>query len=178
MSPKYTVRVKNFFFGLLPVLFILTPIFLQEPSAASLLPSGTSKAIDFSLENIIDGKPVSLSAACDKVIVLEFGSRFCKPCMEMVPDLVKLYDTYKSSGLMIYKIDIDSDPDKQIMKNFAAEKKMSFPYLIGNRDIAKQYGVILLPTIFIIDKDKNVVKKYIGYQSYNVLEADFKSLNK
>jgi thiol-disulfide isomerase/thioredoxin len=64
------------------------------------------------------------------------------------------------------------------MKDFASGKKMRFPYLVGNKDIARQYGVILLPTIFILDKDKNVVKKYIGYQSYNVLEADFKAINK
>ncbi len=55
---------------------------------------------------------------------------------------------------------------------------MHFPYLVGNKDIARQYGVILLPTIFILDKDKNVVKKYIGYQSYNVLEVDFKAIKK
>ncbi len=178
MVPRCRDCIKKLFWYVMPVLCLLTSSPSQELSAASLLPTGNSKAVDFSLENILDGKPVSLSTACDKVIVLEFGSRFCKPCMEMVPDLVKLYDTYKSSGLMIYKIDIDSDPDKQVMKNFAAEKKMTFPYLVGNKEVAKQYGVILLPTIFIIDKDKNVVKKYIGYQSYNVLEADFKSLTK
>jgi thiol-disulfide isomerase/thioredoxin len=160
------------------ILFMLVLSYSPEISATGLLPTGSSKAIDFSLENILDGKSVTLSKSCDKVIVLEFGSRYCKPCMEMVPDLVKLYDNYKSSGLMIFKIDIDSDPDKQVMKKFASEKKMHFPYLVGNKDIARQYGVILLPTIFILDKDKNVVKKYIGYQSYNVLEADFKSMQK
>jgi thiol-disulfide isomerase/thioredoxin len=149
-----------------------------EISAAGLLPTGSSKAIDFSLENILDGKPVTLSKSCDNVIVLEFGSRYCKPCMEMVPDLVKLYDNYKSAGLMVYKIDIDSDPEKQIMKSFASEKKMHFPYLVGNKDIARQYGVFQLPTIFILDKDKNVVKKYIGYRTYDVLEADFKAIRK
>ena len=165
-------------FSFLLFLFISLLSYSHEISAAGLLPTGSSKAIDFSLENILDGKPVTLSKSCDKVIVLEFGSRYCKPCMEMVPDLVKLYDNYKTSGLMVYKIDIDSDPDKQVMKNFAAEKKMHFPYLVGNKDIARQYGVILLPTIFILDKDKNVVKKYIGYQSYNVLEVDFKAIKK
>ena len=165
-------------FSLLLSVLLSVLSYAHAISAASLLPTGSSKAIDFSLENVLDGKPVTLSKSCDKVIVLEFGSRYCKPCMEMVPDLVKLFDNYKSAGLMVFKIDIDSDPDKQVMKKFASEKKMHFPYLAGNKDIARQYGVILLPTIFILDKDKNVVKKYIGYQSYNVLEADFKALKK
>jgi hypothetical protein len=62
------------------------------------------------------------------------------------------------------------------MKSFAAETKMRFPYLVGNREIAKQYGVVMLPTIYLINKDKNVVKKYIGYQTYSVLEKDVKAL--
>ena len=165
-------------FSLLVSVLLSVLSYAHAISAASLLPTGSSKAIDFSLENVLDGKPVTLSKSSDKVIVLEFGSRYCKPCMEMVRDLVRLFDNYKSAGLMVFKIDIDSDPDKQVMKKFASEKKMHFPYLAGNKDIARQYGVILLPTIFILDKDKNVVKKYIGYQSYNVLEADFKALKK
>jgi hypothetical protein len=47
---------------------------------------------------------------------------------------------------------------------------------VGNREIAKQYGVVMLPTIYLINKDKNVVKKYIGYQTYSVLEKDVKAL--
>jgi thiol-disulfide isomerase/thioredoxin len=158
------------------VLFALLLSQAFSTSSAGLLPGGGTKAIDFSLENIIDGKTVTLGSCSNKWYLLEFGSRYCKPCREMVPDLVKLYDTYKASGLMIFKIDIDSEPDKQAMKSFASETKMTFPYLAGNREIAKQYGVILLPTIYLLNKNRDVVKKYIGYQTYSVLENDIKTL--
>ena len=158
------------------LLSVLVLNHLLSTSAAGFLPGGATKAIDFSLENIIDGNTVTLGQCGYKMFILEFGSRYCKPCKEMVPDLVKLYEDYKSSGLMIFKIDIDSEPDKQAMKSFAAETKMRFPYLVGNREIAKQYGVVMLPTIYLINKDKNVVKKYIGYQTYSVLEKDVKAL--
>jgi thiol-disulfide isomerase/thioredoxin len=149
---------------------------LLSAGASYLGAADDIKAIDFSLENIIDGKTVSLSACSNKFYLLEFGSRYCKPCMEMVPDLVKLYENHKASGLMIFKIDIDSEPDKAAMKSFAANKKVTFPYLVGNREIAKQYSVMLLPTLYLINKDKKVVKKYIGYQTYSVLENDIKAL--
>jgi thiol-disulfide isomerase/thioredoxin len=158
------------------VLFALLVSQTAGTSSAGLLPGGETKAFDFSLENIIDGKTVTLGTCSNKWYLLEFGSRYCKPCKEMVPDLVKLYDTHKASGLMIFKIDIDSDPDKQAMKSFAAETKMTFPYLVGNREIARQYGVILLPTIYLLNKNRDVVKKYIGYQPYSVLENDIKTL--
>ena len=142
-----------------------------------LLHAEDTRAADFSLENILDGKTVCLSTCGSKLLVLEFVSRYCKPCREMVPDLVKLYQNYKAAGLMIYKIYIDSEPDKPAMKSFAAETKMTFPYLLGNRDLAKKYGVIMLPTIYLINKEKKVVKKYIGSQTYEVLERDWKALN-
>jgi thiol-disulfide isomerase/thioredoxin len=159
-----------------PVLSVLLLTLTLSAGVPAVRAADEVKATDFSLENIIDGKTVTLGACGNKSYLLEFGSRYCKPCMEMVPDLVKLYENYKSSGLMILKIDIDSEPDKQAMKCFAADKKMTFPYLVGNREIARQYGVILLPTLYLINKDKKVVKKYIGYQTYSVLEHDIKTL--
>jgi len=172
MTDKRTTWYRSQVFVLLLLLFCLVP----GAGTADFLYADDTKPADFSLENILDGKTVSLSKCGSKMLILEFGSRYCKPCREMVPDLVKLYQNYKSAGLMIFKIDIDSEPDKPALKSFAAEMKMTFPYLIGNRDLARQYGVIMLPTIYLINKDKKVVKKYIGYQPYEVLERDFKGL--
>jgi thiol-disulfide isomerase/thioredoxin len=172
MTDKKTIWYRAFVFMLLFLLSSLVP----GAGTADFLYADETKPADFSLENILDGKTVSLSACSSKLLILEFGSRYCRPCREMVPDLVKLYHNYKAAGLMIYKIDIDSEPDKPAMKSFAAETKMTFPYLIGNRDLARQYGVIMLPTIYLISKNKNVVKRYIGYQPYEVLERDFKAL--
>jgi thiol-disulfide isomerase/thioredoxin len=163
---------RSHLFVLILLLFCLLPV----AGTADVLHADETRPADFSLENILDGKTVSLSKCCSKLLILEFGSRYCKPCREMVPDLVKLYQNYKSAGLMIFKIDIDSEPDKAAMKSLAAETKMTFPYLVGNRELAKQYGVIMLPTIYLLDKDKNVIKKYIGYQPYEVLERDVKGL--
>ena len=160
----------------LPMLSLLVLALALSAGASDLRAADETKAFDFSLENIIDGKTVTLGTCGNKSYLLEFGSRYCKPCMEMVPDLVKLYENYKSAGLMILKIDIDSEPDKQAMKSFAADKKMTFPYLVGNREIARQYGVMLLPTLYLLNKDKKVVKKYIGYQTYSVLENDVKAI--
>lgn len=161
--------------GLL-MLFVLLVSSAFGTSSAGLLPGGETKAFDFTLENIMDGKTVTLGKCTYTYYILEFGSRYCKPCREMVPDLVKLYVNYKSSGLTVFKIDIDSEPDKQAMKSLAAETKMTFPYLVGNREIARQYGVIMLPTIYLLNKNRDVVKKYIGYQPYSVLENDIKTL--
>jgi cytochrome c biogenesis protein CcmG, thiol:disulfide interchange protein DsbE len=172
MTNKRTTWYRSELFVLLVLLFCLVP----DTGISGPLYEDGAKPADFSLENILDGKTVSLSKCDSKLLILEFGSRYCKPCREMVPDLVKLYENYKSAGVMIFKIDIDSEPDKQAMKSLAAETKMTFPYLVGNREIASQYGVQMLPTIYLIDKNKKVVKKYKGYQPYEVLERDFKVL--
>ncbi len=144
----------------------------------SSLPGGCTKAVDFSLENIIDGSLFKLSDCSGKPVLMTFGSRYCKPCREMVPELNKLHAAVKASGVVVLKIDIDSEPDRKAMKIFASEMKINFPFLVGNREIARQYGVVIVPTSFLVDKDKTVVKKYLGFQPCSVFENDIKALKK
>jgi thiol-disulfide isomerase/thioredoxin len=172
MIEKNNIWSRSGFLVLLALLVCL----VLHPGPADLLYADDSRAADFSLENILDGKIVSLGQCSSKLLLIEFGSRYCRPCREMVPDLVKLYQNYKASGLMIFKVDIDSDPDREAMKRIAAETKMTFPYLVGTRETAKQYGVILLPTLYLLNREKKVLIKYIGYQPYEVLEHDLKQV--
>jgi hypothetical protein len=56
--------------------------------------------------------------------------------------------------------------------------KIQFPYLIGNRDISRQYGVVIVPTSYLVDRHSIVVKKYLGFQQATVIETDYNALPK
>ena len=48
---------------------------------------------------------------------------------------------------------------------------------IGNYEVTKNYGGIrYIPTTFIIDKNRNIVKKFIGYTSIDAFESEIKKL--
>jgi thiol-disulfide isomerase/thioredoxin len=162
-------------------LSIIVLIFLICPNAitgAGMLPGGGDKLITFAFENIVDGKVFNVANVSGKAIFLNFGSRYCKPCKEMVSELNKLQERFKGAGLVVVKVDIDNEPDKEAMKSFATDMKIQFPYLVGNRDISKQYGVIIVPTSYLVDKNHTIVKKYLGFQPANVIETDYNGLPK
>lgn len=67
-------------------------------------------------------------------ILIEFYANWCGPCKSMMSELEKIKDKIK-----IIKIDVDK-----------------------NRDIAKKYGVMTLPTIIYVKKD-GIIKKNTGF---------------
>jgi len=132
--------------------------------------------LDFSLKNIINGKEYKLSNYREKINILVFGSIYCKPCIELVPVLNKLYDLYKSSDVLIAGVDIDKTTDMSVLQNFVKKMNIHFPFLIDQGEIKRQNKVHVLPTILFVDINGETLKRYQGFQSYNVLEKEIKKL--
>ena len=63
------------------------------------------------------------------------------------------------------------------MPQFAERLGISYPVLYGNGQVAHRYGGVTgIPTTFVIDRDLNVYKRYIGYRPQTVFEKDIQDL--
>src|SRR5215510_6608933 len=134
-------------------------------SLRSHSPSGgfSQPAPQFSLANL-EGKQVSLKDFANKVIVVDFWATWCGPCREEIPHFNKLYEDYRGKGFEIVGISMDTEGPETI-KKFAKDLRMEYTLVIGNDDVAQDFGgVVGLPTTFIIDRKGNIVKKYRGFQ--------------
>lgn len=149
--------------------------FLSE--AKSEEESLKQSAPDFTLSTI-EGKTLSLSDFEGKVIILDFWATHCPPCLMEIPDFIKLYDKYKEKGLVIIGVSLDRG-NIEDLKNFCRNKGINYPIAIGNYEVTQSYGGIrYIPTTFIIDKNKNIIKKFIGFTSLEVFEGEIKKLLK
>jgi len=123
------------------------------------------KAPDFNLTDI-NGKPVRLSDYQGKVVILDFWATWCPPCRKGIPDFNVLYSNYRGKGLEILGIAVDEggkDSVQQGMQEHAIT--IGYPILIGTAEVQKSYGGIeAIPTTFILDKEGNIVAKYVGLQ--------------
>ena len=132
--------------------------------AASCTPA-KKKAPDFNLPDMND-KPVRLSDYRGKVVILDFWATWCPPCRKGIPDFNVLYSTYRGKGLEILGIAVDEggkDSVQQGMQKHAIT--IGYPILIGTAEVQKSYGGIeAIPTTFILDKEGNIVAKYVGLQ--------------
>lgn len=135
----------------------------------------TETAPDFTL-NDLDGKPFSLSSAKGKVIILDFWWTLCPPCQMEIPHFISLYNEYKDKGLEIIGIVVDKGGAK-VVKPFVEGNGITYPVLISTREVEASYGgVRYYPTTFIINRDGNIVEKFVGYQDKEIFESAIKKL--
>ena len=82
-----------------------------------------TEAKDFSLR-LLDGSDVSLSDYRGSVLLLDFWSIQCPPCVEEIPTLRALYNELHDDGFEILGISMDEDVDQ--VRGFASENGMTW----------------------------------------------------
>lgn len=131
-------------------------------------------APDFTLQDI-SGKKVRLADLKGRVVMLEFWATWCPPCRAEIPAIERLHTQYGGKGLTILAIALDEGGWDGV-KAFAADRKISYAVLQGTEDVSSKYMVRLIPSTFLIDKEGNIRKRYMGGGSNEALEQEIKAL--
>ena len=138
--------------------------FVRNPDAAP----------DFKLDTL-DGKPLSLSAAHGKVILLNFWATWCGPCRAEIPDLIELQNKYKDH-LQIIGLAVD-DEEVADLKKAVAKTGINYPVAIAPFDLRMKYGgIAALPTSFMLDSEGRVVQKHEGLRDPLLYELEIRAL--
>jgi thiol-disulfide isomerase/thioredoxin len=132
-------------------------------------------AHDWELKDLA-GKTVKLSDFKGKVVILDFWATWCPPCRAEIPHFVELQKQYGDQGLVVIGMSLD-EGGPNVVSSFAKEQGINYPVVIGNQDIATQYGGIEgIPTTFVIDGDGKIVSKHVGFTDKSVFEDEIKKL--
>jgi len=132
-----------------------------------------SKAPDFTLTDI-EGNNVSLAEFSGKVVIVDFFASWCPPCRMEVPDFIALMNEYGSGDFAMIGVAVE---DLGAAKSFGEKMKINYPVLVDDGKVSGAYGPIRsIPTTFVIGKDGNVARVYIGYREKAVFEKDIKEL--
>jgi peroxiredoxin len=111
--------------------------------------------LDFTLQTL-DGGQLTLAGYKGKEhILLTFWTTWCPACKVEMSELKKRYAELKANGFEILAVNIQEDA--QVVKSFATSRGLEFPILLDrDASVAKNYGVVSIPTLFIIDKEGNL----------------------
>lgn len=131
---------------------------LDARYATNLLKAGTP-APDFTL-NDFDGKPVSFSSFKGKKVVLVFWASWCPDCRAEVPGLKAMYD--KADKGKVAFVSVSFDRSLEALKAFDKENDLPGIQLFdpaGKKEstVAAAYGVLWIPSLYLIDSQGNVV---------------------
>ncbi len=118
------------------------------------------KTFDFSGKNLAGGD-ISGSQFKGKVLLVIFWSTWCRPCTEDLPQIRALLDKHRADGFEILGINLDTGPEP--VAAYMKEQKMTWPQIhepggLESRP-AVHYGIITLPTMFLVGKDGKVISR-------------------
>ena len=107
----------------------------------------------------LDGNPISLQDYRGKVVLLDFWAVWCGFCILEMPNLKKVYDTYKDQGFEV--IGINLDPDEAELRDYVKEKDIPWRQIFCEQGwddpIVQQYNVTGVPEPWLIAKDGTLI---------------------
>lgn len=140
-------------------------------------PIGT-KFIEIEAENPKGGKIIlSDYVGKGKVVLIDFWSSQCPPCIKEMPLLVDAYAKYKDYGFEIVSVSMDKQKDNWLK---AVESlNMSWTQMSELKGWKSEsyiaYGVPSIPFLVLLDKEGNIISK--GFKAYMLEEKLEKILN-
>jgi peroxiredoxin len=156
----------------------LVAVSLVSPAAAPAAnteAAGRKSAADFTLNNS-KGASVRLSKYKGKVVLLNFWATWCHGCKLEIPWFMEFENKYRHSGLAVIGVSMDEDGWK-LVKPFLKEKKLNYPVVVGNEDLARLYGgVDTMPMTLLIDRDGKIAASYVGMVDKDACESEIRTL--
>jgi len=112
----------------------------------------------------LEGRMIRMSALRGKVVIVDFWASWCEPCREELPVLDRLYQRYRSRGLVVIGVSVDRSEGNA--RSFLRRNSVSFPIIhdSGHR-IADRYSPPRMPSSYIIDRRGVVRHVQEGYDS-------------
>ena len=114
------------------------------------------QAPDFAIKGD-DGREIKLSQYRGKLVFLNFWATWCAPCVEEMPEMEVLKNTFKDRKFQMLAVSVDTN--WEVVKEFYKDHNLTIPaFLDPGRQVSSVYKVFKFPETFLIDGNGYVIR--------------------
>jgi peroxiredoxin len=148
--------MKKIVYLLSSVLIVVGAVLIwQTPSTSSVAPNSTFV--------LLDASKITTTDFNGKVTLVNFWATSCTTCVGEMPKMITTFNQYHNKGYEMLAVAMSYDPPSYVV-NFAQTRQLPFKVAIDNTGaIAKAWGEVqLTPTSYLLNKQGEIVKRYVG----------------
>lgn len=149
------------------VVIIVLAIAYQGPADSMV----GKEAPGFSIVDVVTEIPYTVPTSFHgELVFLEFFQRTCPACIDFIPIMAQLYQTFLTEPVNFISIDIGQDTTDSVLLDFLDQHAdAQWTHAIDRSNMASAYSVTGTPKLFIIDLIEEPVN---GIVKYDHLGAD------
>lgn len=107
------------------------------------------------------GNDVKLSSFRGKVLLVDFWASWCGPCRKENPNVVRMYEKYKSKGFEILGVSLDSNKDRWL--DAIKADKLVWQHVSDlkgwSNAVAQAYSVSSIPHTILLDQNGKILAR-------------------
>jgi thiol-disulfide isomerase/thioredoxin len=111
-----------------------------------------------------------------QVVWVDFWASWCAPCRRSFPWMNQMLSRYQDEGLQIIGVNVDKE--REMAETFLAETPADFDLRYDPAgSLAEQFGVVAMPSSFVLDAEGNVIAAHFGFRFAETDEYEQEIIN-
>lgn len=114
-----------------------------------------------------DGKIIPLSSLRGRYVLVDFWAKWCGPCRQENPNVVRAYNKYKNKGFTVYGVSLDRSKEdwlQAIQQDGLAWTHVS-DLKFWQSEAAKTYNINAIPFSVLLDPNGKIIAKNLRGQA-------------
>jgi thiol-disulfide isomerase/thioredoxin len=113
---------------------------------------------------LLRGGSYDIAAAGDRPVLVYFFAPWCKFCAVSSDNLTRLRRLRDEDSLEILTVALDWQ-DRDEVRDYVERHKIGLPVVLGDRSIAEDWHVYAFPTYYVLDSERRIRRRDLGYST-------------